>query len=129
MGKSDKERKKLILELMKNEYYVPMKEKELAVLMQVLPQDRALFSTLLQELLAEQKIEISKRGKYSILDPKNVKVEGLITGTFISNQKGFGFVEVEGREDDLFVPEDKVHGAFHLDTVAVRLLGACSGSS
>lgn len=127
MGKTIKERKKLILELMGNEYYVPMKEKELAVLMQVQPEDRALLSTILQELLAEQKIEISKRGKYSLLDPKNVKVEGLITGTFISNQKGFGFVEVEGREDDLFVPEDKVHGAFHLDTVAVKLLNGRSG--
>ena len=66
MGKSNKERKKLILELMENEYYVPMKEKELAVLMQVEPEDRPLLSALLQELIAEQKIEISKRGKYSI---------------------------------------------------------------
>lgn len=122
MGKTNKERKKIILELMGNEYYVPMKEKELAVLMQVEPQDRELFSSLLRELLAEQKIEISKRGKYSLLDPKNVKTAGLITGTFISNQKGFGFIEVEGREDDLFVPADKVNGAFHLDTVQVRLL-------
>lgn len=127
MGKSNKERKKLILELMGNEYYVPMKEKELAVLMQVEPEDRPLLSLLLQELLAEQKIEISKRGKYSILDPKNIKIQDLITGTFISNQKGFGFVEVEGREDDLFVPEDKVHGAFHLDTVAVKILPGRSG--
>jgi len=127
MGKSNKERKKLILELMGNEYYVPMKEKELAVLMQVEPEDRPLFSALLQELLAEQKIEISKRGKYSILDPKNIKYQDLITGTFISNQKGFGFVEVEGRDDDLFVPEDKVHGAFHLDTVAVKILPGRSG--
>ena len=127
MGKSNKERKKLILELMGNEYYVPMKEKELAVLMQVEPEDRPLLSALLQELIAEQKIEISKRGKYSILDPKNIKIQDLITGTFISNQKGFGFVEVEGREDDLFVPEDKVHGAFHLDTVAVKILPGRSG--
>lgn len=127
MGKSNKERKKLILELMGNEYYVPMKEKELAVLMQVEPEDRPLLGALLQELIAEQKIEISKRGKYSILDPKNVKIQDLITGTFISNQKGFGFVEVEGREDDLFVPEDKVHGAFHLDTVAVKILPGRSG--
>jgi len=127
MGKSNKQRKEMILELMGNEYYVPMKEKELAVLLQVEPQDRPVLSALLQELLAEQKIEISKRGKYSILDPKNVKIRDLVTGTFISNQKGFGFVEAEGREDDLFIPADKVHGAFHLDTVAVKLLPGKSG--
>lgn len=127
MGKSYKERKKIILELMGNEYYVPMKEKELAVILQVEPEDRPVLTSILQELLAENRIEISKRGKYSLLDPNKVKAEDLITGTFISNQKGFGFVEVEGREDDLFVPENKVNGAFHLDIVNVRLLKGSRG--
>lgn len=112
---------------MGNEYYVPMKEKELAVILQVEPQDRPILSSILQELLVENKIEISKRGKYSILDPNKVKTEDLITGTFISNQKGFGFVEVEGREDDLFIPESKVNGAFHLDIVNVRILKGSRG--
>ena len=48
MGKSNKERKKIILELMSDEYYVPMKEKELAAIMQVEPQDRPVLSLLLQ---------------------------------------------------------------------------------
>ena len=43
----------------------------------------------------------------------------VLTGTFISNAKGFGFVEVEGRDEDLFIPEDKQGGAFHKDTVEV----------
>ncbi|WP_051656650.1 ribonuclease R [Butyrivibrio sp. AE3004] len=42
-----------------------------------------------------------------------------ITGTFISNQRGFGFVEVEGREDDIFIPEEYTGGAFQGDTVEV----------
>lgn len=128
MAKSYKERKKMILELMENEFYVPMKEKELAVMMQVAPEDREILSNILKELLVEQKIEISKRGKYQILDPKHVKTEGLITGTFISNQKGFGFIEVEGREDDLYVPESMVHDAFHLDIVQARILPGRGGN-
>ena len=44
------------------------------------------------------------------------------TGIFISNARGFGFVEVEGREQDLFIPEHEVNGAFHKDTVQVELL-------
>lgn len=128
MAKSYKERKKMILELMGNEFYVPMKEKELAVMLQVAPEDRATLSSILSELLQEQKIEISKRGKYQLLDPKRVKTEGLVTGTFISNQKGFGFIEVEGRDDDLYVPENRVHGAFHLDIVQARILPGRGGN-
>nr|MCR4788870.1 ribonuclease R [Lachnospiraceae bacterium] len=43
------------------------------------------------------------------------------TGTYISNPKGFGFVEIEGMEEDLFIPDKKTHGAFHLDTVEVHI--------
>ncbi len=36
-------------------------------------------------------------------------------------------MEVEGREEDLFIPEDKTGGAFHRDTVEVALLPEASG--
>ena len=126
--KNWKERKQVIVDLMKNEFYVPMKEKELAIMLQVAPEERANLKKALEELLADDKIQISKRGKYSIFDAKtaNAKTERII-GTFISNQRGFGFVEVDGREDDLFIPEDKVNGAYHLDTVEVVLLRKSTG--
>ena len=126
--KNWKERKQIIVDLMKNEFYVPMKEKELAIMLQVVPEERANLKKALEELLAEDKIQISKRGKYSIFDPKtaNANTERII-GTFISNQRGFGFVEVDGRQEDLFVPEDKVNGAYHLDTVEVLLLKKPAG--
>jgi len=38
-------------------------------------------------------------------------------------------VEIEGREDDLYIPEDKLGGAFHKDTVQVVLLSGGQGSS
>ena len=49
------------------------------------------------------------------------------TGTFISNARGFGFVEVEGREQDLFIPAEYVNGAFHKDLVRVELLETSGG--
>ena len=58
MGKSYKERKNMILNLMGNDLYVPMKEKELAVFVQVMPEDRPVLSSILKELLEEKKIEI-----------------------------------------------------------------------
>ena len=116
-------RKKLICELARDECYVPMKEKELAVFMQVRPEEREELKVILTELVAEGKLCLTKRGKYIKGDGK----QGRLTGIFISNVKGFGFVEIEGKEQDLFIPEDKVNGAFHKDTVEVKLLPGQSG--
>ena len=114
-------RKKVICDLVSDEVYVPMKEKELAAFLQVSREDREEFRSILQELLGECRLMITNKGKY-------MKSNGrVLTGTFISNAKGFGFVEIEGRDEDLFIPEDKVHGAFHKDTVQVALLGEQSG--
>ena len=71
----------------------------------------------MQELLLEGKIQGNRRGRYS------VPAVPPVIGTFIGHQKGFGFVEVEGRREDLFVPAAKTNGACHQDTVEVRPLG------
>lgn len=113
-------RKKLICELVEDELYVPMKEKELAVFMQVKPEERADLKRILEELLMEGRLQITKRGKYIKGDGKKQNQE--IRGTFISNSRGFGFVEIEGSEQDLFIPESGVNGAFHKDVVCVELL-------
>ena len=117
----EENRKKKIVALMKEPSYVPMKEKELACLMQVQAEERAELKRLLQELLLEGKIQVNRRGRYSV-----PSVPPMI-GTFIGHQKGFGFVEVEGRREDLFVPAAKTNGACHQDTVEVRLLGGYPG--
>lgn len=114
--KSYEERKKLIYELVHDACYVPMKEKELAIFLQVEPEDRPQLKQILTELLDERAIEITKRGKYKV--PEQTEQ----TGTFIANGKGFGFIEVEGSADDYYVPEEKVNGAFHQDKVTFRLL-------
>ena len=115
-------RKNLICELVNDKFYVPMKEKELAAFMQVRPEEREELKTILNELLMEGRLQISKRGKYS----KGEEGGGLV-GTFISHPKGFGFVEIEGRSEDLYVPESGVNGAFHQDQVQVELLKGQGG--
>lgn len=111
----DDNRKKIIVELMESDFYVPMKEKELAIMLQVEPEDRPEFTRILNELIAENKIMISKRGKYT-------KAEGKIfTGTYRSTPKGYGFVSVDGH-DDYFVGKDYTMGAFHEDVVMITPL-------
>lgn len=123
------QRKKLICSLVKEEMYVPMKEKELAIFLQVQPEDRPALKQVLEELVAEGKLQISKRGKYSKPSHEAEKTssgfgsEDLV-GTFISHPRGFGFVEIEGREEDLFIPEGKNNGAFHKDVVQVEMIGS-----
>lgn len=106
-------RKKLLCDLMGEEKYLPMKEKELAVLMQVGPEDRPELHRLLRELVEERKITISKRGKYQKAEKE------FLTGTYISHPKGFGFVRVEGMEEDFFIPAERTGDAFHLDEVQI----------
>ncbi len=45
----------------------------------------------------------------------------IYTGKFIANAKGFGFVEVEGLETDIFIGEMDVKSAMHGDMVEVRI--------
>ncbi len=56
------------------------------------------------------------------LNGGKIKSKDLLVGTFIGNARGFGFVQVEGRDEDIYIPEEYVHGAFHSDTVEVELL-------
>lgn len=109
-------RKKLICELVADEQYVPMKEKELAAFMQVAPADRDMFREVLNALLSEGKIQLTRQGRYVKPD------ENRPVGIFISHAKGFGFVEVEGDEEDFYIPEDKTNGAFHMDRVQIAFL-------
>ena len=49
------------------------------------------------------------------MSKKKQKIEGI----FRANEKGFGFVEIEGQEEDLFIPPNSVNGALNGDTVQV----------
>ena len=64
---------------------------------------------------------MTSKGKY-------IKSEGkYLIGTFTAHARGFGFVSIEGEEEDIFIPESQVHGAFHMDTVQVAVTSENSG--
>lgn len=111
------------MDLVAAEFYVPMKEKELAVMLQVSKEDRGELNRILNELLVEGRLSLTKKGKFI----KAKRLDKELIGTFISHPKGFGFVEIDGRDEDLYIPEDFVNGAFHKDTVKVALLSGQNG--
>ncbi|MBQ0053855.1 MAG: hypothetical protein KBS89_05300, partial [Bacteroidales bacterium] len=44
-----------------------------------------------------------------------------VVGTVSMGRGGYGFVTVEGRKDDIFIPEKKMHSALSGDTVRVAI--------
>ena len=53
---------------------------------------------------------------------KKKSKEMLYTGVFQSNLRGFGFVIVDGLDEDLYIPVGKTGNAFYGDTVEARLI-------
>ena len=50
-----------------------------------------------------------------------------MTGVFTGHPKGFGFVAVDGLEEDIYISAEQVHGALHQDVVQVELKEAQEG--
>ncbi len=50
------------------------------------------------------------------------KKKRTMIGTFCATKKGFGFADVEGEEEDFFIPAEKTGSAMDGDTVEIRLL-------
>ena len=110
------DRKNMLEDLiLHNDLYVPMKTKELAILLQVPKEERHELQAVLDSLVAEGRIGVSKKGKYS--KPENTAIIGIYQKT----SRGFGFVVVEGSEDDIFIKESDDGGAFHMDKVMVAI--------
>ena len=110
------QRKKIVYNIIQDDVYQPLKLKEFSYLLQVPPRDREQLKQILDELVAEGKISITKKGKYTKLE------KGLVRGVFESNARGFGFVTVEGEEEDYFIPENAVGDAMYHDVVLMQVV-------
>lgn len=108
-----KQRKEMLAALVQEPAFVPMKLKELAVFLDIPREQREELKEVLDVLVAEGKIGLSKRGKYG--KPECFALVGIFTG----NAKGFGFVTVEGQEGDYYIPADKTGEAMHGDRVQI----------
>ena len=101
--------------------YVPMKLKELAILLQVPKEQRSELKAVMDALEAEGKVHVSQKGKY-------LKGAGrTLRGVYQAHPRGFGFVTIEGETDDIFIPEKETNGALHGDTVEILLTASPEG--
>lgn len=114
-------KKKTIYGLLCDDLYVPMRTKEIAMLLDIPKTRREELQEVLDALVDEGLAEVSKKGKYQ----KAKKV--FLQGKFTSHAKGFGFVTVEGEDEDYYIPEKYVENAFHGDEVRIELLPNSKG--
>ena len=114
-------RKKLIYEFICDEFYVPMKLKEMCALLQVPREQKGELKSILDSLEREGKVHVTKKGKYIKGEARSLQ------GIFHAHARGFGFVSVEGLEEDIFISEDDTNGAFQGDEVEVILTRAPEG--
>lgn len=80
------------------------------------------FSDALRELEDSYEIYRSNKNRYMLLENSNLR-----KGILRMNKKGFGFVEVTGEEEDIFVAPDNINKALNNDTVIVEILNKNSG--
>ena len=72
--------------------------------------------SLLHELEEDTIVYHTNKDKYMMLENSHIR-----RGLMRANKKGFGFVEIEGSEDDVYVSQDNMNGAIHDDIVLVEI--------
>ncbi len=109
----DERKKEMVMALIQDKQYHPMKLREIAGFLQVPKSQRAELNAILDTLTNEGRIGTDREGRYIPLSA--VTAEGI----FQSTERGFGFVAVDGEADDWFIPEEATMNAVHGDRVSV----------
>ena len=109
------EQQQKILDLMKDEDYVPMKAKELALIMRVPKSEYGDFLEVLGNLELEMKIQKNRKNRYKLVE------KTYYDGIYRKNQKGFGFVRIEN-EEEIYITKENSLNALNGDRVLVEIL-------
>lgn len=109
------ERLIMLEEFISREEYKPLRFKEFVSLLQVPRGDKNSLKEMLDQFIKDGKLILDRQGRYRI-PGDNIK-----TGTFAGTQRNFGFVILEGEEQDIFIPENAAKGALHGDKVMVAI--------
>lgn len=117
------ERKERLLSYFNSNEYIPLKLRELKIVLDVPETDCEEFENIIYSLQREGKILISKRGRIVPV----LKSENVAGGKLICNPSGrFGFV-VRDDGEDIYVSVRDMGAALNGDSVLVKITGSRSG--
>ena len=110
------EREQKILDFMSDEDYVPMKAKEIAMIMRVPKNEYHEFLEVIGKLELELKIEKNRKNRYSL------SKKTYYLGKYRKNAKGFGFVKIEEQEDEIYISKENSLNALNGDQVLIEII-------
>lgn len=84
--------------------------------------DRNATKKMLMELVESGDVVITERHKFAVTSKS-----GVVRGVFCGNRNGYGFVEYDPKEEDIFIQECCVNGAVHGDTVLAKIKSPARG--
>ena len=111
-----KEKEQKILEFMQEDDYVPMRAKEIAMLMRVPKNEYNEFLELIGKLEMELKIQKNRKNRYKVSE--KIYYDGI----YKKNQKGFGFVKIEEREEEVYISKENSLNALNGDRVLIEII-------
>ena len=120
MSKKDKKReiRKAIKAVLRNNGQHAYRPKELAkVLDTQTREDFLIFRKALDDLVAKGQVRRVKGNRFMYKGKQDETMEGIIH----INRDGYGFVEVEGQEEDIFVKRSRINTARDGDRVKIRI--------
>lgn len=106
----------IILDFMKSEDYTPMKAKEIAIILGVPKKEYTKFLEILKQLEESYKIVKNRKNRYKLIG------ENFQEGIYRKNQRGFGFVKIEGQEDEIYISKENSLKALNGDKVLVEII-------
>lgn len=106
----------IILEFMKDENYTPMKAKEISMLLGVPKKEYNEFNQILKTLEENYKIVKNRKNRYRLIG------DNFQEGIYRKNQKGFGFVKIDGKEDEIYISKENSMNALNGDKVLVEII-------
>lgn len=109
------EKEELILNFMKDEDYIPMKAKEIAIVLNISKERYSELVEILDKLEEDCKIVKNRKNRYRINDEK------FLEGIYRRNSKSFGFVKIEGQEEEIYISKQNTLNSFDGDKVLVKV--------
>ena len=109
------EKEEIILKFMKDDNYVPMKAKEMALVLGVSKDRYNDLIEVLNNLESKLKIIKNRKNRYRLNDDE------ILEGAFRRNPKGFGFVKTDKYDEEIFISKNGSNNALNGDKVLISV--------